>query len=230
LRTREIVKTEAGLFEIRPDSSDMKTVEEVVNRGSYETKLFKIERGEKWLDLGGNVGAFTVLAASRGAAVTVLEPDPENVCQISRNLELNKLEASIIQACVVSGTADKIALNLWPDGQSWRNSAVRNKKGTRQIIVKAINFDELLNQTNPECIKMDIEGSEISILMNWAVKRPLKKLVFEWSFDASPEVEKLRFAISKLRKSFKNIKHTSQINKVEMWKYFPPCTTVFCWN
>lgn len=38
---------------------------------------------------GGNVGAFALLACSKGAEVTVYEPDPYNCEMIKKNLALN---------------------------------------------------------------------------------------------------------------------------------------------
>jgi len=43
-------------------SSDEKAVREVVEKKSYLRREFQIAAGERWLDLGGNVGAFTVFS------------------------------------------------------------------------------------------------------------------------------------------------------------------------
>ena len=65
-------------FLYREKTSDLKTFEEVVIRDVYQKKNNKIKAGEHWIDCGGNVGAFTVLACAKGAKVTVYEPDPFN--------------------------------------------------------------------------------------------------------------------------------------------------------
>jgi tRNA1(Val) A37 N6-methylase TrmN6 len=64
-------------------------------------KGMTINAGENWMDCGGNVGAFTLLACSKGANVTVYEPDPYNCEMIKKNLALNGFEATIKQYALV---------------------------------------------------------------------------------------------------------------------------------
>ncbi len=215
-------------FNIRPGSSDEKTVKEVIERGVYERKTFKIEPGEHWLDLGGNIGAFACLAASRGAFVTVYEPDPVNVELARMNLVANEFQVKVKTRAVVSDDTPAVTLNLWPDGQSWRNSIVRNKRGTTPMTVMCDNFFKI---AGPEsCVKMDIEGAEIAILETWPEDFKVKKLVFEYSFDVDKSCLRLRKILDKMKRCFKTVKHSSQIDKIESWDFFPPCTLVHCSN
>lgn len=213
-------------FDLRPNSSDEKAVREVVGNLAYEKKDFKILPGEEWLDLGGNVGAFAVLAASRGAKVTSFEPDPLNCERIHRNLSLNALTAEVRERAVVSNDQKSATLNLWPDGQSWRNSLYRNRRGTEQTIVLCENFFSLLKPDH--CVKMDIEGAEIPILEAWPEGLRCQKLVFEYSFDVDPSVARLRAILAKMKRCFATVKHTSQVDRIEEWKFFPPATMVHC--
>lgn len=215
-------------FHTREGASDEKTIQEVVEKNAYQKKWFQIQPGENWIDLGGNIGAFTVLAASRGAQVTTYEPDPFNVMMIKKNLELNGLQAEVIQKAVVSNDQTHAMLNLWPKGQSWRNSIVRNKRGTTPMQVECVNLFSLL--CKDVCIKMDIEGSEIDILSKWPESSPCQKLVFEWSFDVDKKTKTLQSALDKLSKDFPHLKYTSQIHKISEWNFFPPCTMVHCWK
>lgn len=215
-------------FLVRPESSDEKTFKEVIQKHSYEKTYFEILSGEHWLDLGGNVGAFAVKACAAGARVTVFEPDPFNCQMIKKNLAVNGYEAQINQCAVVHDEKKHATLNLWPKGQSWRNSIARNKKGTTPLQVPCANLFDLINE--PVCIKMDIEGSEIPILTAWPEETKVQKLVFEWSFDVDKKTATLREAIARLKKDFPNVKHTSQIDKIESWDFFPPATMVFCWK
>ncbi len=209
-------------FLVRPGSSDETAIREVVEKKTYERRVFQIESGEHWLDLGGNVGAFTVLAASKGATVETYEPDPENVALIRKNLELNGLTAKVIAKAVVPDKQVAATLNLWPGGKSWRNSIIRNKKGTQPLTVLCQNVFELIKPDT--CIKMDIEGSEIGILESWPETLRCKKLVVEYSFDVDPNVLRLRRILDKFKNIFTNIKYTSQVDKIERWNFFPPAT------
>ena len=53
-------------FFYREGTSDLKTFEEVIGRDVYRKKGMTINKGEHWIDCGGNVGAFTLLACSLG--------------------------------------------------------------------------------------------------------------------------------------------------------------------
>jgi len=70
-------------FYYRDGFSDLKTFEEVIKNEVYLKKGMTILPNETWMDCGGNVGAFTLLACSKGAKVTVYEPDPYNCQMIS---------------------------------------------------------------------------------------------------------------------------------------------------
>lgn len=215
-------------IECREGTSDEKTFQEVIVKKAYERREFQICAGERWLDLGGNVGAFTCLASSKGAFVTTVEPDPSNVRMIRNNLSLNGFQAEIIQAAVVHDRREMEVLNLWPDGQSWRNSIVRNRRGTNSTVVRCHNAFDLIK--NYDCVKMDIEGSEIMILENWPENLRLRKMVFEYSFDVDSSCARLRSILGKLRNSFSVLKYSKQIETLAEWKFFPPATMVFCTN
>lgn len=215
------------VFEERPNSSDLKTIKEVIDRNVYQrrTMNFFIERGEHWLDLGANVGAFSCLALSKGAFVTAYEPDPANVKQLKKNLALNHVSCDIHSVAIVHDDRSQVTLNLWPQGQSWRNSIVRNKRGTTPLIVPCFNFFKIAAPS--DCVKMDIEGAEIELLERWPSNFKVKKLVFEYSFDADPNVQRLRNILLRLSALFE-LQYAKQIQTIERWNFFPPCTMVFC--
>src|SRR5215467_16149261 len=62
-----------------------------------ERKLFcsAITPGCTVLDVGANIGIYTLLAAKRGATVIAVEADPANARQLHHHLELNGLTASV---------------------------------------------------------------------------------------------------------------------------------------
>lgn len=213
-------------FNCRPGSSDEKAFREVIENKSYERRDFQIEAGERWLDLGGNVGAFAVLAASRGAEVISFEPDPTNVLLMRQNLALNGLKAEVRPKAIVHDDRKAVTLNLWPQGQSWRNSIVRNKRGTQPITVMCENFFKVVQ--NNDCVKMDIEGAEIALLENWPPGFAVRKLVFEYSFDVDPSVARLRAILDRLRPAFHHLKYSSQVDRIDSWNFFPPATMVYC--
>jgi FkbM family methyltransferase len=220
------VSKKTGLkFYYRPNTSDIKTIIEVVERGVYEKKYFKIQKGEHWVDLGGNIGAFTLLALSKGATVDVYEADNEHCELIKMNLALNELTANVINKAVVHDDTKEIYLNIQKNGNTWRNSIVKNWGGGKKKI-ECINIETILN--NNVCCKMDIEGSEMLILET--IKSMPKKIVYEWSFDIDDNIDRYRNVLKKMISNYENVKHNSIKDEHKIWQkaWFPPCRNVYC--
>ena len=217
-------------FYHREGTSDLKTFNEVVVGDCYQKKGKKIQAGEHWIDCGGNVGAFTLLALSKGAQVTVYEPDPNNCKMIERNLKANGWNAEIICAGLVHNDTKKANLYVGNNGNVWRNSMFKNWNG-KGLKVDCVNFDEVV--PDGVCVKMDIEGAEIPILQ--ATKKIFKKLIYEWSFDINQDLSIFWAVIDKQKANY-DIKfeehRTCYDDKREaFWQksWFPACTNVFCY-
>ena len=227
-----VQETISGIrFYYRPGFSDLKTFEEVIGRKTYLKRGLKIGAGEKWMDCGGNVGAFALLACKLGAEVTVYEPDPFNVDMIKRNLKLNGFEATVKQAALVHDDRKSVTLFIGNNSQVWRNSIVRkwNDKG---IKVPCLNFDD--EAKGFDACKMDIEGAEMPILENTAAT--FKKLVYEWSFDIDPSLTRLWSVIDKQKQDYRieaawnSICYNDHRETVWQQSWFPACTNVFCFS
>jgi FkbM family methyltransferase len=184
------------------------------------------------MDCGGNVGAFTLLACSKGAEVTVYEPDPYNCQMIAENLKLNGFKATIKEVALVYNDVKELILFIGNNNNVWRNSIVKkwNNKG---IKVKCINFDE--EAKNFDCCKMDIEGAEMLILEN--TKKVFSKLVYEWSFDIDDNLPRFWSIIEKQKNQYSDLKDVGNTAKFKTRDYntwqkswFPACTNVFAFN
>jgi FkbM family methyltransferase len=228
--TLQLQRTTIGDLEwlIRPDSSDIKSINEVVAKHSYEKQGITLQANEKWIDLGANIGAFTVLAASKGCHVTAYEPDPVSCRITEENLKINNLEAEVINAAITTTNTSKA--NFYQNTARrnyWRNSLVKQWRGGKSIKVQTLNFKEhLYTGAN---IKMDIEGSEFAILENLDYQQ-VGNLVFEWSFDIDPSIRRFTNVITELRKHYTKVSYAKFDENYDMWQasWFPPCKTVYC--
>ena len=219
-------------FFYRDGFSDLKTFEEVIRNKTYLKKGMTIQKNETWMDCGGNVGAFTLLACSLGAKVTVYEPDPYNCKLIEKNLKLNNFNAEIKQVALVHNDLKECTLFIGNNNNVWRNSIIKkwNNKG---IKVPCVNFD--IEAQNFDCCKMDIEGAEMLILEN--TKKVFKKLVYEWSFDIDPSLKRFWNIIEKQQTQYNDLKDIGNTGKFksrdyDVWQksWFPACTNVFAFN
>ena len=216
----------------REGMSDLKTFKEVIENKTYLKKGMTIRDGESWMDCGGNVGAFALLACSFGADVTVYEPDSFNCEMIEKNLKLNGFKANIKEAALVHNDVKELILFIGNNGNVWRNSIIKkwNNKG---IKVKCLNFEE--EAKNFDCCKMDIEGAEMLILEN--TKKVFKKLVYEWSFDIDASLPRFWNVVEKQKKQYSDLKDVGNTAKFksrdyDTWQksWFPACTNVFAYN
>jgi FkbM family methyltransferase len=219
-------------FYYREGFSDLKTFDEVIKRDVYQKKRNKITKDQHWMDCGGNVGAFALLAMSKGASVEVYEPDPFNCEMIEKNLRLNGFSAKVHQLALVADDRTSVKMYIGNNNNVWRNSIVKNWNG-KGLKVNAINFDKL---ANPDfCCKMDIEGAEMDILEKTTVS--FKRLVYEWSFDIDPSLERFWNIVDHHKKTYNQVMPVGNTGKYETRDYntwqkswFPACTNVFCYN
>lgn len=219
-------------FFYREGFSDLKTFEEVLGRKTYLKKGMTICEGETWMDCGGNVGAFALLACSLGAKVTVYEPDPHNCKMIERNLKENNFEAEIKQCALVHDRRESVVLFIGNNNNVWRNSIVKkwNDKG---IKVPCVNFDD--EAAGFDCCKMDIEGAEMLILEN--TNKIFNKLVYEWSFDIDKSLKRFWSVVDGQQLKYKKVMGRSDDTllwngQYDTWQdsWFPACENIYAFN
>src|SRR5207344_2312360 len=82
----------------RPGTSDENALIEVINKKAYRrgSVKFDVERGERWLDLGANIGAFALYARSKGATVECYEPMPDCFAILKKNVPKARLHNSAV--------------------------------------------------------------------------------------------------------------------------------------
>lgn len=130
--------------------------------------------GQTWLDVGGNIGYFTVLLSSLvgpSGQVHVFEPNPAVADYIARSIRLNDANnVRLNQAAVSSTTGEEITLYVpadtnAADGGSGRSSLVPQSdiSQNREVRVPVIGLDDYIkqNQLNVDFMKIDVEGFEI---------------------------------------------------------------------
>ena len=190
-------------------------------------KDFKIKKGEHWIDLGGNVGSFALIALSKGATVDIYEPDPFSCKMIEKNLKVNDYDANIYQKAVVANDKKKMTMYVGNNMNVWRNSLYKNW-GNEKFTIDCVHYENVI--TKDSIVKMDIEGAEMAILES--MQEFPKKMVYEWSFDIDPSLTRYREILKKMKKRYKSIRGTEfNFDFVEWQKsWFPPCANVYCYG
>jgi len=218
-------------FVLREGTSDMKAINEVVIKKSYRRKGFTIEQGESWLDIGANCGAFCVWAASQGASVIAFEPDPDNAAIAQINIDNNSLSRKVeLKTIGLTAEDDSKVFTLFrntANGNLWRNSLYKEWRGGESIAVRTEPVGKYWNEN--WCIKLDAEGVEMPILERYAEQK-VRKLVFEWSFDIDPSIERFEKVIKRLRATYSKVMFAGYKAGYRNWQpsWFPACRVVWC--
>jgi FkbM family methyltransferase len=116
------------------------------------------------MDVGGNIGAFSIRAAMEGAdLVYTYEPHPDNYKTLVQNCGpypvIKHFEAALTQ----DPDGSKIPLYITND-RTLGSCSVTEFRGRSKVIVKTMNFFKELIITRASSIKMDCEGAEWSLL------------------------------------------------------------------
>lgn len=124
--------------------------------------LHCLREGDLFIDVGANVGSYSVLAAfvSRSDVIAI-EPDPCAIEALGRNIALNGLSSRVqVVAAALGPHGGSTRLTIGLDTMN-RVSNVRDAK-TREVPMKTL--DEVVGERRPVVMKLDVEGFEGQVL------------------------------------------------------------------
>jgi len=221
----------AGRFIVRDETSDVKAIEEVYKKNSYQRKIFKVQPGERWLDLGSNIGAFSVFAFSKGCQVVSYEAEPDNAEITRNNISLNGYAGEVYHKAIVADSYPSSSIDLYVSSRPMalrRHSVFPHKKDFVKVSVPTIGFSELLQKHRDyRCLKMNIEGVEIDILKERPDLSGIDKLVFEWSFDKDKKISTLKETLLYLKSQFSYVDMNKKIPNSLTWDFYPPNAFIY---
>ncbi len=124
--------------------------------------LHLLREGDLFLDIGANIGSYTVLASGVCRATTwAFEPDPNTSLHLKRNIAINKLDNLVtVHECALGPTTGEVPFTVGLDCINKVASA--DDKNVR--IVRQEQLDNLIGAAQPIMIKMDVEGYEEAVL------------------------------------------------------------------
>ena len=118
--------------------------------------------GDLFIDVGANVGTYTVLAAGVcGAMASAFEPDPGTAAHLRRNVALNGLGGLVTVHELALGEAEAdVPFTIGLD--TMNRVAAEGEKNVRLVAQRRL--DSLTAGQAPTMIKMDVEGHEESVV------------------------------------------------------------------
>ena len=119
-------------------------------------------------DVGANVGMYTcfIVTHLHSGTVVAFEPVSKNAERLNENLELNGLDAEIIQM-VLSDTNGTIDISLTGEEAGEGEHAIATDDDAETIEVETAKGDSIIERRNlptPTVVKIDVEGAELSVL------------------------------------------------------------------
>jgi FkbM family methyltransferase len=143
------------------------------------TKVFALvlREGDTVVDVGANVGWFTLLAASLvgpGGKVVACEPGPDNRAKLQANIDASGFTPRVqVVWQPISDRAETVEFHLNADSSGghalwdpglWHDNE-RSRASPRSIHVSSASLDELLHDGKEiRLIKIDVEGAEQRVL------------------------------------------------------------------
>jgi FkbM family methyltransferase len=113
-----------------------------------------------FVDVGANVGSYTILACSAiGARGCAIEPVASTYRRLVENIRLNHMEERV--QCFNIGVGNKSGSVRFTGGLDTVNHVVAlNEYSENTINVEISTLDIILKYINPSLIKIDVEGYE----------------------------------------------------------------------
>jgi FkbM family methyltransferase len=131
--------------------------------------LHVLRPGDLFLDVGANVGSYSILASGVAGAHTIaLEPIPATFDRLSRNIRLNDLRSSVDARCLAVGASEgSVRFTASRDTTNRVVSLLPSSTNEPTVEVPLTTLDQLLQATNtgsPLLWKVDVEGYEPEVL------------------------------------------------------------------
>jgi FkbM family methyltransferase len=156
-------------YQVRLDLKDF--IQRSIYLGVFEpeeTRLMKghLRAGMVFVDVGANVGFYSLLAASVGCRVYAFEPSPYASARLKETIRQNQIENITVIESALSEEAGLKNLYVGKTGRNHTPTMVKNEGGT-PITVSVQQLDTYARKhgiSRIHLMKVDVEGFELNVL------------------------------------------------------------------
>ena len=147
--------------------------------------------GDVFLDVGANVGTYTIPAAVKGARTFAIELDPANIYCLNANVCLNALQSKVLIIPLAASDAVSLKDIYYRDfsiGDAFQSVGRAQilptlKPAPYQIAQLSMPIDHIMAEFNlpqPNKIKIDVDGNEEIVMKgSWQTIKKAKEFYFE---------------------------------------------------
>ena len=189
------------------------------------TWIRSMHRDDVVLDVGANVGIYTIPIAKRVQTVYACELDPLNIAILKENMFLNAVTENVVVLPFACGVSAKIvdvkfrdlaygdALQLIEGGDP-QNTRLGHQNHSAKVI--QFSLDDIfvkLDLSRPNKVKIDVDGNEITVLQGMKdLIRGANEVYFEDSLSDSCR-EVVQFLLSTGFEKYQSVEMFSKNNK-----------------
>ncbi len=142
--------------------------------------LHLLKPGDLFVDIGANIGSYTILATAEIGAHTIsVEPVPATFKRLTNNIDLNKIADLTLPMNIALGNKPGV-LRFTKSFDTVNHVATDQETDTIDVPVDTL--DNILKQSNPILLKIDVEGFETEVLNgaeNVLQNQSLKAIIIE---------------------------------------------------
>ena len=165
------VKVDLRPKEERSFAHDRAAFFQVLYTGIYNNLLEYINEGDCVVDLGANIGCFSLLASKivgKSGQVVAIEPEPANFDRLEQNIKLNHVDnVTTVNRAIWHESGKLKTFNGYGVAGSLDNALNNDALTESSVQVETITLDEIYKDQGLACVKalkVDVEGAEASIL------------------------------------------------------------------
>ena len=170
---------------VRRCTADEAFVKNVIVDEEYFNHDYVPRKDDTIVDIGANIGCFTLAAASKtpNGKIISIEPFPANIELLKTNIKLNRLYNVHIVTAAITDKVGQIELHI---GHDTGMHSLKFDTGRGAICVKGMRLEDIFTEYKIEwCnfLKIDCEGAEFDFLPTLPshVWERIERIVMEFS-------------------------------------------------
>lgn len=151
-----------------------------------------LEEGEVFLDIGSNIGSYSILLSKLKKAKSIaFGPIPETYNNLCINIHANNLSSLVFPKMIDLTSAEKLIRKkelFFSCSEGCKNRFVDESYTGKKIKINSSKLDAEVGDLDFKCIKIDVEGSELDVLKGGAEILKKESLISVVIEDQSEEV------------------------------------------
>ncbi len=163
-----VVNTHFGKLFIRKNTVDFKMASKTYEKAVYKLFLKELHKADVVIDIGANIGLYSIVAAKNNIPTIAFEPIEENIKALQENIKINDVEDKVtVYPYALGDEEEEIDFNY----NSYNTGATSKyktylKTTSKKAVIK--EFDKLdlpqLKKVSSVLFIIDVEGMEVNVI------------------------------------------------------------------